>query len=254
MNVLVCVKRVPSTGARLTLKEDQQELETRNLGFTIGPHEECAVEEAIRIIEAHGGSSTVMTLGGEESIEQLRDALALGIENGILLETDGSDWDPMAVSAAIVSTIESEREKGNAFDLILLGNEAADTGGYQVGIRVATALNLPCVTGIKSLDIADGMATAKRERSGGWETFEVALPAVFTVKEGINLPRYPSLPGRMRAKRKPIESLAPAHQPGGPRKRRLRTPEEQDSEVEILGRGPEAAAEVLQLLKEMGLV
>src|SRR5215813_15193263 len=91
MNILVCVKRVPATGSKIVLTADSQDIDTRYLGFTISPHEECAVEEAVRLIEAHGGSSTVLTLGPEAATEQLRDALALGMDDALLLETDGAD-------------------------------------------------------------------------------------------------------------------------------------------------------------------
>src|SRR5512145_2324421 len=101
MNILICVKRVPATGGRITLTADQQEIDTKFLGFTVSPHEECAVEEAVRIVEAHGGSSTVLTLGPPEAEEQLRDCLALGADRAILLETDGAEWDPEATAAAL---------------------------------------------------------------------------------------------------------------------------------------------------------
>src|SRR5437867_9131652 len=100
MNVLVCVKRVPATGGRIALTSDQQDIDTRLLGFTISPHEECAVEEAVRLIERHGGTSVVLTLGPEVAAEQLRDAMALGIDRAILLETDGEEWDPEATAGA----------------------------------------------------------------------------------------------------------------------------------------------------------
>ena len=93
MNVLVCVKRVPQTGGRIVLTADGQAIDTRFLGFTISPHEECGVEEAVRIVERDGGSSAVLTLGATEAEDQLRDAMALGIERAILLETDGREWD-----------------------------------------------------------------------------------------------------------------------------------------------------------------
>src|SRR3989441_10428583 len=199
MNVLVCVKRVPVTGGRISLTSDQQEIDTRFLGFTVSPHEECAVEEAVRLIEAHGGSSAVLTLGPETALEQLRDAMAMGIDRAVLLETDGREWDPGATAGAIVHALRAQRAAGFEFDLILFGNEAADTGDYQVGIRVAHALGLPCVSGVKGLEIDGdaGTATARREAPGGWEVFGFPLPAVVTVKEGINLPRFPSLPGRV---------------------------------------------------------
>src|SRR3954451_8804807 len=108
VNVLVCVKRVPATGGTIVLNPDAQDVDTRYLGFTVSPHEECAVEEAVRIVEAKGGSSTVLTLGPAAAEEQLRDALAVGIERGVLLETDGSDWDALATSAAIVDAIRAD--------------------------------------------------------------------------------------------------------------------------------------------------
>ncbi len=254
MNVLVCIKRVPDTGAKIVLTQDQQEIDTHNLGFTISPHEECAVEEAVRLTEEHGGSTTVLTLGPEAGIEQLRDALAQGVDEAVLLETDGREWDPMATARAIVEAIRAKREEGLSFDVLLFGNESADTGDYQVGIRVAHALDLPCVTGIKQLAIRNGTAIAKREVSGGWEIYEVALPSVFTVKEGINVPRYPSLRGRMIAKRKEVERIAPHWNAGGLEKKRLTVPEEDVGGAVILGEGPSAAPKMVEVLKELGVV
>lgn len=251
MNILVCIKRVPATGGRITLTPDAQEIDTRLLGFTISPHEECAVEEAVRLVEKHGGTTTVLTLGPPEAIEQLRDAMALGIERAIHLDNGGREWDPLATTNAIVDAIRAD---GTPFDVLLFGHEAADTGDYQVGIRVAHALDLPCVAGIKALEIENGIATAKREVPGGWEIYRVRLPAVFTVKEGINLPRYPSLPGRLKAKKKTIPSHAPVWSDGGLEKIRLKLPPEEAQHVEILGRGPDAASKVVDLLEKLGLL
>jgi electron transfer flavoprotein beta subunit len=252
MEILVCVKRVPATGGRITLTADAMDIDTRYLGFTISPHEECAVEEAVRIVTARGGSVTVLTLGPEAATEQLRDALALGAEHAILLETDGQDWDPGQTAAGIVDAVRAR--SGPAYDLLLFGNEAADSGDYQVPVRVAQALGLPCVTGIKALEVGEGRASARREASGGWEVFELPLPAVISVKEGINLPRYPSVPGRLRARRIEIERSKPTAGPATLQKIRLRLPEEQAHEAEILGRGPEAAPKVVELFERLGLV
>ena len=254
MNVLTCVKRVPATGATITLTEDQQEIETRNLGFTISPHEECAVEEAVRLVEQHGGSSTVLTLGPEAAIEQLRDAMALGIDRAILLQTDGSEWGPQATAAAIAAAVRAQRDQGQTFDVLLFGNESADANNYQVAVRVAHALDLPCITGVKGLSLQDGQALARREAAGGWEIYSLPLPAVITVKEGINLPRYPSLPGRLKAKKKPVDQVEPPQGDDGLKKIRLKKPAEQVSEVEILGEGPEAVPEIVGLLKELRLM
>src|SRR2546425_9819150 len=101
MNVLVCIKRVPATAGQITLTPDGQDIDTRYLGFTISPHEECAVEQAVRMIEAHGGSTTVLTLGPEAAADQVREAMALGIERAILLETYGREWESLAAAAAM---------------------------------------------------------------------------------------------------------------------------------------------------------
>jgi electron transfer flavoprotein beta subunit len=244
VDVLVCVKRVPETGARITLTADEHSIDTSFLGFTISPHEECAVEEAIRL----GGSTTVLTLGPAAAVEQLQNALAMGIEQAILLETDGDDWGPEATAAAIAAAV---RDRG--FDLLLFGNESADNGNYQVAIRVAAALGLPWVTGIKGIEIADGVVRARREAGGGWEVFELPLPCVVGVREGINLPRYPSLPGRLRAKKAEIERIAPERRAAGMEKVRLVVPQEAAKSVEILGDGPAAAPRVAELLRELGL-
>lgn len=251
MNILVCIKRVPATGGKITLTPDEQEIDTRYLGFTISPHEECAVEEAIRLVEAHGGAATVLTLGPTLAEEQLRDAMAMGVERAVLLETDGREWDPGATASAIVEAI---RAGGVDYDLLLFGNEAADTGDYQVAVRVAHRLDWPCLSGIKALEINDGLVTAKREVTGGWEIYQTPLPAVVTVKEGLNLPCYPSLPGRLKAKKKPIERSQPAWPGNGLEKVRLKLPFEQGRQVEILGQGIEAASRAVEIFQKLGVL
>ncbi len=252
--ILVCVKRVPATGARIVLTDDEQEINTRFLGFAVSPHEECAVEEAVRIVEGQGGSATVLTLGPPEAEEQLREALSMGIDEAMLLETDGGDWNAMATAQAIHAAVAPAMAGPEPYDLLLFGNESADSSGYQVAVRVARALGLPCVTGVKGLSIEGGMATARREAAGGWEIFEVPLPAVITIKEGINLPRYPSFRGKMAAKKKPVHRLAPEHTEGGMQKIRLQTPETETKGAEVLGEGPDAAPKVVELLKQIGVM
>ncbi|HEX5619939.1 MAG TPA: electron transfer flavoprotein subunit beta/FixA family protein [Solirubrobacteraceae bacterium] len=248
MNVLVCVKRVPLTGGKMVLTDDQRAIETRHLGFTISPHEECGVEEAVRIVEAGGGEVTVLTLGPPEAEEQLRDAMALGADRAILLETDGSDWDPEATAAALVEVISGENP-----DLVIFGNESADSGGFQVGIRVAHALGRPIVTGLKALAVEDGAVRCEQEVGAARDVYRVPLPAVVTVKEGINLPRYPSVPAKLRARRKPVDRRTPA--PGAPRLEmvRLVVPEGKGKQAEVLGEGPGAAPAVVELFQKLGI-
>jgi electron transfer flavoprotein beta subunit len=254
MRILVLVKRVPATGGRIVLTDDGRAIDTRFLGFVVSPHEECAVEEAVRLIEAHGGESVVMTLGPAESADQLRDAMAIGIDRAVLLQTDGSDWDPMATAAALTDAVRRLEAEGGPFDLILVGNESADSGGFQVGIRLAVALDRPVVTGMKALEIRDGVAVARRQVPGGFDIYELPLPAVVGVKEGINLPRYPSVPGRLRAKKKEVETSSPDRAAGGPILDKLRLPVEQEAQVEILGQGPDAAPRVVEVLREIGVL
>jgi len=253
VNVLVCVKRVPLTGGRMVLRDDQRALETRHLGFTISPHEECGVEEAVRIAEAHGAATTVLTLGPPEAEEQLRDAMAIGIDRSILLETDGEDWDPDSTAAALVDAIEAERAAGRDPDLIVLGNESADAGNYQVGARVAHALSRPCVNGVKGLTIDEGQVRCEREVAGGRDVYVVPLPAVVTVLEGINLPRYPSVPAKLRAQRKPVERSTPQRGQARVELVRLVVPEGQGRQAEILGSGADAAPAVVEVLRQIGV-
>jgi len=193
-------------GGKIVVTADGQGVDTRMSGFTVSPHEECAIEEAVQLTQRLGGSVSVLTLGPPEAADQLRDALALGASRAVLLETDGAEWGPIATAEAIAEqALRRAAGPEGPYDLLLFGNEAADTGGYQVAVRVAHALGLPCVTGIKNIEITDDRASASREYRGTEELFDLPLPAVISVKEGINLPRYPSLPGRLRAKRAPIE-------------------------------------------------
>jgi electron transfer flavoprotein beta subunit len=247
MKILCCVKRVPITGGRMVLTEDAQSLETRHLGFTISPHEECAVEEAVRIVEAGGGEVVVLTLGPAEAEEQLRDCMAIGADRGIRLKTD-EEWDPQATAAAIVDAIRDE-----SFDLILVGNESADAGNYQIGIRIAYALGLPVVTGLKKIELGDGGARVERDVGGARDVYKVQLPAVLGVLEGLNLPRYPSVPGRLRAKSKPLAVVDVARPASQLEKMRLVVPEGQGKQAEILGTGADAAPRVVEVMQQLGV-
>jgi electron transfer flavoprotein beta subunit len=249
MDILVCVKRVPTVGGKIAVTPDGQEVDTRMSGFTVSPHEECAVEEAVQITERMGGLVSVLTLGPEVAVEQLRDALALGAGRAVLLETDGREYGPIATAAAIAAEV---RERG--YDLVLLGNEASDTGDYQVGIRLAHELGWPVATGIKNLTVTDRGLVARREYRGAEEAYELTLPAVVTVKEGINLPRYPSLPGRLRAKRAQVERIPAAWAAEGLRKQALRVPASGKHQAAVLGTGVDAVPELVRVLDELGLL
>ena len=232
----------------MVLTDDEQSIQTRHLGFTISPHEECGVEEAVRIVESQGGEVVVLTLGPAEAEEQLRECMALGADRAIHLVTE-EEWDAQATAAALVEAIRSEEP----FDLLLFGNESADAGNYQVGIRVSYALGLPIVTGVKGSTVADGRARLEQEVATGRDVYDVALPAIVTVKEGLNLPRYPSVPAKLRANRKPVDAR-PVERPASQlEKLRLVVPAGQGKQAEILGRGPEAAPAVVEVMQRLGV-
>jgi electron transfer flavoprotein beta subunit len=291
MDILVCVKRVPTVGGTISLTDDGRGVDTRMSGFTISPHEECAVEEAVRLCERSGGSVTVVSLGPTEAEEQLRSCLALGASSAVLLETAGEEFGPMATAAALhcwlagddprtpdrlcwpagddprtpdrlcwpagddPRTPDRPRVAGaGGFDLVLLGNEAADTGDYQVGIRLAHLLGWPVATAIKALSVSGATVEARREYRGVAETFSLPLPAVVTVKEGINLPRYPSLPGRLRAKRAAITRVPVSFEPEGLRIRALRVPDMAKKQATVLGHGADAVPALVSVLAEIGVL
>jgi electron transfer flavoprotein beta subunit len=248
VRALCLVKRVPITGGKMVLTADEQAIETKHLGFTISPHEECGVEEAVRIVEAQGGEVVVLTLGPPEAEEQLRECMALGADRAIHLVSD-EEWDAQATASALVDAIRLEEP----FDLIVFGNESADAGNFQVGIRVAYGLGLPVVTGLKGLTVADGRARCEQEVAAGRDVYDVALPSVVTVKEGLNLPRYPSVPAKLRANRKPVDARPVERSASQLEKLRLVVPEGVGKQAEVLGHGPEAATAIVEVLQKLGL-
>ena len=253
-NVLVCVKRVPGSSGQILLAEDEQSVDARHVGWTVSPHEEAAVELATQIAGATGGSATVLSVGTADAAEQLRDALALGCTAAVLVEADTSAYGPADVAAAIADVVAAHGEAGTTYDLVLVGNDAADTGDFQVGVRLAYALGRPVVTGISTCAVEGDRVVARGDGPEGAEIYELPLPAVVAVQEGGVAPRYPSIPGRMKAKRTPIETLTPSVEPAGSGRVRLKLPPQQPSSVEILGEGPEAAPAVVDLLEKLGVV
>lgn len=254
MRVLVCVKRVPAPGAKINITADGQAVDTAYLAFTTSPHEECAVEAAVQLVEAHGGEATVLTLGPAEAEEQLRYAASVGVTNCVLLPIDAADWDPQRTAAAIARAIAAVEAEHGAFDLVLFGNESADSGNFQVGVRVAHALGRPMVNGIKGIDVDGVSVRARREADAGVEVYSLPLPAVLGVKEGINLPRYPTMKGRLNAKKVAVHTVQPAAEPGGQRMVTLLQAQEQVTQTVLLGEGTDAAPAVVDLLEELGLL
>jgi electron transfer flavoprotein beta subunit len=247
VDVLVCIKRVPNTAGQVLLTDDQMSVDARHVGYGVSPHELCAVELGIGVAKDTGGSVTVVSLGSSDAVEQLRDAIAVGANQAMLVEADADAFGPADVAAALA-------EVARDFDLVLLGNDAADTGDFQVGVRLAYLLDRPVVTGISTLSVADGGVTAAGEGPEGTEVYELPLPAVVTVMEGGVEPRYPSVVGRMKAKKAVIDTREPAVTPAGSGRVRLLLPPEQPSEVVVLGEGADAAKALVDLFETLGVL
>jgi len=254
LRILACIKRVPITGGRIVLTEDARAIDTRHLGFTMSPHEECGVEEAVQLIEANKGDSVVITLGPPEAVEQLRDAMALGMDRAIHLQTDGQEWDGEATASALLDAIRADEAASGPFDIMFFGNESADSGGFQVGIRVAQALARPCVTGLKKVTLDGSSVRCEQEVEGGRDVYVVPMPAVLTVKEGLNLPRYPSVPGKMRARNKPVTVSTPTRPVPRLELVSLAVPAGQGRRAESLGTGAAAAPAVVEVLRKAGVL
>ncbi len=251
---LVCVKRVVDSSSEVVLTEDAQAIDGRFAGFTMSAHEDCAVELAVRVATASGATATVLTLGPAEAVEQLRAALAVGCTAAVHVLADPQAFGPGDVAREIAAVVRDHEAAGTPHDLVLLGNDAADSGDFQVGIRLAYELGWPVVNGVTNVSVADGEVTASGSGPDGHETFRLPLPAVVTVLEGGVDPRYQTVPGRMRAKKVPIEEREPTSPPTGPARVRLVLPPPAPSAVEILGAGPEAASAVVDLFERLGVL
>lgn len=254
MNILVCIKRVPDVSAEITLTEDGLGVDARHVGHTVSPHEECAVELATQLATATGGSVTVLSLGTADAIEQVRGALALGCADGILIEAEPDRFGPADVAAAIAEVVRAREAAGTAYELILTGNDAADTGDFQVPVRLGYALGRPVVTGVSTCQVDGGVLRTRGAGPDGTEIYELPPPAVIAVMEGGVTPRYPSVPGRMKAKRAPVETVAAAGAPRGSGRERLEVPAAAASSVQVLGEGPQAAAAVVDVITRIGVL
>jgi electron transfer flavoprotein beta subunit len=257
-NVLVCVKRVPDSTEEVVLTDDAQAVDGRRSGFTMSAHEECAVELAVQIVGTTGGQATVMTLGDAEAVEQLRNALAVGCTAATHVLGEPFTFGPSDVAREIAAVVGAHEAEGRVHDLVLLGNDAADSGDFQVGIRLAYELGRPVVNGASTVAVEDGddgpVVVAVGAGPDGQETYRVPLPAVVTIREGGVEPRYPSVPGRLKAKKIPIEERQPVSEPTGPGRVKLVLPPPTPSAVQILGEGPEAAPAVVDLLEKLGVL
>lgn len=201
MIIYVLVKQTFDTEEKIVLRDGA--VAEDEVKFVLNPYDEYAVEEAIRLKEKHGGNVAVLSVGPDRCAEALRTALAMGADEAVLISDGRISDDEFAVSKVIAAYLRQQ-----PYDMVLGGSFSVDSGAGQVAVRVAHLLGIPHVSSVTKLDIADGKAAVLRDAEGDAETLEVSLPALFTAQQGLNEPRYPSLSGIMKAKKKPFRQLA----------------------------------------------
>jgi electron transfer flavoprotein beta subunit len=244
LKIAVCVKRVPDMEIRFSIAGDRKSLDQGGLKYEMGDFDGYALEVGLQLTEKQGpGEVVILSVGPDGVQETLRKGLAMGAARAVQLKADEVPFDGWAIARALAAEL-----KGGNYDLVLFGRMATDTANGTVGPMTAELLDLPCVTGISQLDIANRRGTARRDLEGASETVEFPLPAVLTIDEGIARPRLASLKGIMAAKKKPLEVKPaqvgkvnlvvekmelPADRPPG----------------RIIGEGADAVPELLRLLQ-----
>ena len=201
MKILATVKRVTDPDMKVKIKPDQTGVVTEGVEYKMNSFDEYGVEEAIVLKEEHGGEVVVVSVGSAESTKELRTAMAMGADRGILVETD-EDLDSDAVARVLAAVVEREEP-----DVIVMGKQSVDSDRSQAGQLLASYLDWPQATFAFDVEIADGWATVGREVDGGTATKRIKLPGIITADLRLNEPRYASLPGIMKAKRKPLDTL-----------------------------------------------
>lgn len=206
MKFLVTVKRVTDYEAKLKITADASDIVREGVNMIMNPFDEIAVEEALRLQEKHGGEVVIVSVGSKDSETQIRAAMAMGAERGVLVETDlsiSSNMDAALVAKILHKVIEKEKP-----DVVLMGKQAIDGDNHQVAEMLSELWGVGQATQANTVTINDRVATVVREADGGLETLAVDLPCVITTDLRLNEPRYASLPGIMKAKKKPLDVLA----------------------------------------------
>lgn len=244
MKIVVCIRRVPDTAARIKISADGKSIDTSDVEFVMNPYEEYALEQAVQLKEKNGGEVTAVTLGPEKTTQVIMKTLALGADKAIHLKAENFPDDPSAIARILSSELKTLE-----FDVLLFGKKGVDDDNQQVGQMTAELLGIPLTTQVVKLDISNGKATAQREVEGGALVVESTLPAAFTAEKDLTIPRYASLRELVAARKKPITvkevpapsssldvlsiQYPPARAPG-----------------KIVGKGVEAVPQLVKLLHE----
>lgn len=262
MRIVVLVKQTFDTEEKIVL--DNGAVSEDGVKFVINPYDEYAVEQAILMRDAAGGGRvTVVSVGPGRAAEALRTALAMGADDAALIDDGRIPGDEYAVSRVFAAYLGGGKHAGapavdgEPVDLILGGNFSVDNGAGQVAVRLAHLLDVPHAAAVTKLEAADGIARAERDAEGDTEVVEVRLPALFTAQQGLNEPRYPSLPGIMKAKKKPfatltLDDLGLSPDDIAPKTERvsLALPPARTAGKRLAGEPPAQAAELVRLLRD----
>jgi len=257
MEIVVLVKQVPDTESLIEIAGDGVSIKTQDIKWVMNPYDEIAVEEALQIRDAQGGAVTIVSMGGQKAVETIRTALAMGADKGVHIsdpEAEGSD-------ASATAKILAAAVKDIPFDLIIAGHRAVDEDNYQVAAGVAELLKIPQISMVIKAELLDGKIKCWRAIEGGTVAVEASLPALFTTQRGLNEPRYASLPGIMKAKKKPVDvksiadlGLDPATVGAANRKvkiKKLNFPPERQAVKMVEGESAQdKAAELVRVLHE----
>jgi len=201
VEIAVLIKQVPDTESLIEIADGHPDIKTDGINWVMNPYDELAVEEALRLRDEVGGSVTVFTLGPEKAAEVLRTALAMGADSAVRIDPEGQLLDGLTTATVLAG----ELKKG-AFELIVAGHRAVDDDNFLVGPAVAEFMAIPHISMVIRKEIIDGKIRCTRTVDGGTLVLEATLPALITTQRGLNEPRYASLPGIMKAKKKPIDT------------------------------------------------
>ena len=244
MNLVACVKRVPDTASQIRTGADGKSLDASGISYVVNPYDEYAVEECLKIKEAVGGEVVVLSVGPATGTKEIRHCLAMGADRAVLVKDEQINRDALSTAAALVAAL-----KNIEYDLIFFGRQAVDHDNSQVGLIVATQLDLPVVTDVVKVQVGEGKLTVHREAENKTLVLEVPLPCVLTAQKGLNEPRYASLKGIMQAKKKSITEVEVEHQESALEILEMAPPTPRPA-GRIVGEGVAAVPELVRLLRE----
>lgn len=242
MKIVVCINHLPDTASKILLNPDNQSIDDSNITYVLNPYDEYAVEEAVKLKEAHNGELIVLSVGDETHKESMKKALAMGCDKGVLIKGD-KNLDSQNIAFALASEVREIKP-----EIVFLGKQSVDFDNSVIAPMLAEMTEMNSVSLVNHLEISGEKVTAKREIEGAEEVVETAIPVVISVDKGINEPRYPTLKGIMQAKKKPLEEKEFEFQENKIEIIEMQLPEDKKA-GEIIGNDVSAVPKLIDLLK-----